>query len=124
MPANTRITLNDKAVIMRFIEASNDPSYNMTETEKELHRRICICAVCSNVWLKKRTGHPRRCPVCQSQHWDLPLLTAEIARRLNPPTMVTTEPTLPLLTEAKDGDPQESQANPRDGQQNRTQQDP
>jgi predicted Zn-ribbon and HTH transcriptional regulator len=74
MPDTKPVRITTKDVILALFHESKQVDNQLTDTEKAIAERICVCAACNYIWLRQKNKAPKRCPECNSPHWDLPLL--------------------------------------------------
>lgn len=70
------VTLYSKTLLIKVLHMFHTHPEQLTEHEQDIAQRICVCALCDNVWLRRRKKLPQRCPLCHKHSWNRPLLEA------------------------------------------------
>lgn len=65
-----------KTLLIKVLHIYLTHPEQLTEHEAQLAERICTCALCDNVWLRRKKKLPQRCPTCHKHSWNRPLLEA------------------------------------------------
>jgi hypothetical protein len=97
------VTHYSKTLLIRFLHLYHTHPEQLTEHEQQIAERICSCALCDNVWLRRRKKLPQRCPLCHKHSWNRPLLEAMKAKD-EAASAHTTAPHVDASTSPKKGD--------------------
>jgi predicted Zn-ribbon and HTH transcriptional regulator len=68
-----------QVILKQLLAAKSTTPERLTDHERAIAERICLCAVCEYLWVRKLQKTPERCPKCHAYNWNRPLLTAMLA---------------------------------------------
>jgi hypothetical protein len=67
-----------KTVLRKLRMVYLEHPQQLTETERLIAERICVCSLCDDIWIRRGKKMPRRCVGCHKTQWDRPLLNAMV----------------------------------------------
>ncbi len=68
-----------KPILTKLLNTLSTRPDTLTLHEKALADRICLCAKCEYIWVRRLRKSPRRCPRCHTLSWNRPLINALLA---------------------------------------------
>jgi predicted Zn-ribbon and HTH transcriptional regulator len=86
-------------VLQQLLTTLNTNPGRLSDSEKQIASRICLCSDCRGFWVRRKAKVPDRCPQCSSRKWDRPFLNALLAAQ---PT--TTNPHPPATEKTNGGE--------------------
>lgn len=63
-----------KSILHQLLTRYNTQRELLTVDEQGLCQRICVCVLCSYIWVRRLRKIPRRCPSCHKPGWNMPLV--------------------------------------------------
>ena len=73
-----------KSVLRKMLNVYHTQPAQLTESELVICKRIVVCSLCDNIWVRRKKLIPDRCAKCHRRGWDRPLLEALIAASPHP----------------------------------------
>jgi len=78
-------------ILLQLLTTLKTAPERLSASETEIAKRICICSVCTRLWVRRKAKLPDRCPGCHRRDWDRPLIAALLRAQPPPPITINTQ---------------------------------